>query len=88
MHKYYNVDYKKSVLKFLVKHKDIWIKFYEKLIILQDNQYKNNLDIKRLKWSENKFRLRIWKYRFLYEVFEDVILIYFYDADGRWDVYK
>jgi mRNA-degrading endonuclease RelE of RelBE toxin-antitoxin system len=32
--------------------------------------------------------LRIWKYRFLYEIIEDKILIYFYDADSRWDVYK
>lgn len=32
--------------------------------------------------------MRIGKYRFLYEVIDDIILVYFYDADSRGDIYK
>ncbi|MFA5916767.1 MAG: hypothetical protein WC850_00850 [Candidatus Gracilibacteria bacterium] len=50
--------------------------------------YQNNLDIKPLKGKNNHYRLRIGKYRFLYEIIENKILIYFYNADSRGDVYK
>lgn len=46
------------------------------------------MDVKKLKWTENKYRLRIWKNRFLYEIFEDRIVIYFYDAGSRGWIYK
>ncbi|ELB9335810.1 hypothetical protein ABN535_001531 [Campylobacter upsaliensis] len=36
----------------------------------------------------NHYRLRISKYRFLYEVLESEILIYAYKADSRGDIYK
>ncbi|EHE0558430.1 hypothetical protein J0E37_000517 [Campylobacter upsaliensis] len=36
----------------------------------------------------NHYRLRIGKYRFLYEVLESEILIYAYKADSRGDIYK
>jgi mRNA interferase RelE/StbE len=46
------------------------------------------LDIRRLQWTKDEYRLRIWKYRFLYKVYESRIYIYFYDADSRGDIYK
>ena len=76
-----------KIRKFLKKHPEIISKFYNKVKILVENPYKNNLDIKRLVWADSKYRLRIWKYRFLYEVRENEILIYFYDANSRWDIY-
>ena len=33
------------------------------------------LDIKKLKWSKNRYRLRIWKYRVLFEKYEDKLII-------------
>ncbi len=36
----------------------------------------------------NHFRLRIGKYRILYEIIEDEILIYYYKAGSRGDIYK
>ncbi len=86
----YKIAIEKSVTKFLEKHK--WEKlielFKEKLIILSNNPYKNNLDIKALAWNEDKYRLRIWKYRFLYEIQEDIITISILSADSRGWVYK
>ncbi len=84
----YRIETSKSVDKFLNKHRDIAMKYIELLDIMSLSPFENNLDIKSLKWQKNHYRLRIWKYRFLYEIIEDKILIYFYEADTRWDIYK
>ena len=47
-----------------------------------------DLDIKKLKWYENRYRLRIWKYRVLFEKYEDKLIILVIDIWSRWDVYK
>ena len=86
----YKIRLQKKVLKFLDKHK--WEKIIEvftaSLKILQNNPYNNRLDIKLLTWNENKFRLRIWQYRFIYEIFENQLIITFIDWDNRWNIYK
>lgn len=86
----YKIAIEKNVTKFLEKHK--WEKlielFKEKLLILSKDPYKNNLDIKALIWNDNKYRLRIWKYRFLYEINENIITISILNADSRGWVYK
>lgn len=85
----YNYYFHKKVVKFLEsKDKNFVKKVYEKIDILAKNPYKNELDISNFMWRKNTFRLRIWKYRFLYEIIEDKILIFFFDADSRWDIYK
>ncbi len=38
--------------------------------------------------KKGHFRLRVGKYRFLYTVIDDEILIYVYKADSRGDIYK
>lgn len=79
----------KRVDKFLDKHRDIAKRFIKHLSQLQKNPYDNSLDIKALDWEKwQHYRLRIGKYRFLYEILEDRILIYFYDVGSRWDIYK
>ena len=88
MKKAYKIKTSKKVDKFLEKHQKITKRFFEKLIILSKNPYENNLDIIPYEWKKNHFRFRIWKYRFLYEIINDEILIYFYDADTRGDIYK
>jgi len=55
---------------------------------MEINPLDDALDIKKLKWSQTKYRLRIWKYRFLFRIDQHIITIYFYDADSRWDIYK
>jgi mRNA interferase RelE/StbE len=86
----YKIAIEKNVTKFLKKHK--WEKFIElfkeKLVILSNNPYRNNLDIKALVWNENQYRLRIWKYRFLYEIYDDIITISIFNADSKGGTYK
>ncbi|MDD3646005.1 MAG: type II toxin-antitoxin system RelE/ParE family toxin [Candidatus Gracilibacteria bacterium] len=85
----YKIGLSKKVLKFLEKHKGEKIinSFNNSLKILQINPYKNNLDFKKLKGVGENFRLRIGKYRFIYEINNDTLIIYFIDGDTRGDIY-
>lgn len=84
----YSIEWNKKVSKFLDKHKEILPQFKIKIDLLAVWDTRT-LDIEPLRWRwKNKFRLRIWDYRFFYEIREEEIVIYFYDAWNRWDVYK
>ena len=82
----------KQVQKFL----DLWtddyvLTFYEKVDLLSEQPFsrETNLDIAPLHGKpKGFFRIRIGDYRFLYEIRKQEILIYFYKADNRGDVYK
>lgn len=86
----YKVILEKQVIKFFEKHKWelIITQFEQALIFLINDPYENNLDIKIVTWLPNCYRLRIWKYRFLYEIIEDTISISFFKAGSRWEIYK
>jgi len=84
----YKIALSKKVRKFLAKHKDIARLFFKKLHHFATNPFNDVFDIVPIKWKKWHYRLRIWKYRFLYEVREKEILIYFYEVDSRWDIYK
>jgi mRNA interferase RelE/StbE len=55
---------------------------------ISKNPFNNNLDIGKYKSLPNVYRLRIGKYRFLYEIKIDDNIIFVYDADSRGDIYK
>ena len=86
----YKIILEKSVQKFLQKHKweDLIEKFEKIITILSLDPYENNLDIKILVWLPNCYRIRIWDYRFLYEIIDDNLIISFFEAWNRWDIYK
>ncbi|ELZ7566969.1 type II toxin-antitoxin system RelE/ParE family toxin [Campylobacter upsaliensis] len=84
----YNIEYHKDFIKFLKKHQDIQAKVFESFETIAQNPYEAKLDIKKLQGRANHYRLRISKYRFLYEVLESEILIYAYKADSRGGIYK
>lgn len=89
----YKVKTSKQFDKFLAKHQDIQAKVFESFETIAQNPYEAKLDIKKLQGKKfqcrtNHYRLRIGKYRFLYEVLEREILIYAYKADSRGDIYK
>ena len=89
----YKVKTSKQFDKFLAKHQDIQAKVFESSETIAQNPYEAKLDIKKLQGKKfqcrtNHYRLRIGKYRFLYEVLENEILIYAYKADSRGDIYK
>ena len=86
----YRLDYSKDFLKFLKKHPKLAPRVLESFEIIAQNPYArdNHLDIKKLGGEENRYRLRIGKYRYLYEVLDEEVLVYAYQADSRGDVYK
>ena len=84
----YNIKLSKDVEKFLMFHPDIATRFFVKADIMLENPLDPSLDIKKLQWENDKYRLRIGKYRFLYEIQDNIVLVYFYKADSRGDIYK
>lgn len=83
----YRILTHKRVDKFLSSHSIIAKTFLTKLDILGNNPFSPILDTKPLKGLKNTWRLRIGKYRFLYTIEHDKILIFFFDADSRGDIY-
>ncbi len=86
----YKAVFRKTVKKFLSKHKweRIIYDFQKTLSILKNDPFEISLDIKTMRWREVAYRLRISKYRFIYEVIENDLVIHFVKADKRGDIYK
>lgn len=86
----YDILISKDVRKFLDK-KDK--KFIHKVNLvfekLKTNPFNHpELDLKKMINSQNDYRIRIGKYRFLYSLIESKMIIYIYKADSRGSVYK
>lgn len=78
----------KNVQKFLDMRDDAFLLLFRKKVgHMIENPFDTTLDIKPLSWKKGHYRLRIWKYRFLFEIKRDVVLIYMYEANTRWDIY-
>ena len=85
----YEIEIKKQVAKFINKRlPNERIKIAQSFLLLRENPYGGDLDIKKLTNTKNDYRLRIGKYRFLYTIFENRLLISMYKADTRGDIYK
>jgi mRNA interferase RelE/StbE len=85
----YKVKYHKNVIKFLQKQDKKVVKkiidFFDEIKVDLDF---NNYDVKKLKGFENSFRLRISKFRIIFSVKDNELLIEVIRADSRGDVYK
>ena len=85
----YNIEFSKKAAKFLADiPKNEFNNINEKLKLLKENPYRNDLDIKKLSAKKDAFRLRVGKIRILYSIIKDKILILVFDAGFRGDIYK
>lgn len=85
----YSIQIHKHVEKFLDKHPEIRARFFSSAHIMQVNPLDSTLDITTLSGAgSDHYRLRIGKYRFLFEIVDSEVLVYFYDAGSRGDIYK
>ncbi len=85
----YSIELHPKVQKFLDKADDhIVRRFGQKAKMIAQDPFSDLLDTKPLKGKESAWRLRIGKYRFLYTIEHDKILIFFFDADSRGDIYR
>ena len=83
------LEYSKDLRKFLLKHRDLAPKIINALEQIAQNPYDNTQDIQKLQGKDNHYRLRIGKYRILYEVRDkQILIIYAYKADSRGGIYK
>lgn len=85
----YKLDVSKQVVKFLDKSEHrLRIKVITAFEQLCKDPRSASLDTKAMINKKGHFRLRIGKYRFLYEIIDAELFIYVYKADSRGDVYK
>ncbi len=87
----FDIEFSKSFAKNLDKlPTNVIIRFYDDLKNIIRNPYPSNeaVDVKKLQGLNSHYRLRVGKYRFLFTVIEDKVLVYFYDVGSRGDIYK
>lgn len=87
----YKVLYSKSAEKFIKQNKAVGIRFMKTFSEIADNILViNHYDIKRYhhKDYDDIFRLRIGKYRAIFRVIKDQIIISVIDIGSRSDIYK
>lgn len=88
MNKLYKVIYSKKSQKFIKKNNKEGIKFFR--IFEEISHDRSNMqfyDIKNMVDSSS-YRLRIGKYRALFEIIEDEIIILVIDIGSRGQIYK
>ena len=86
----YMLIYKKSFKKKLkALPKEIMFQIEHKIYKLKDFDLAQQiLDIKPLKWYKNLRRLRIDKYRVIFEKNDSKLVILLITLWSRWDIYK
>lgn len=89
MIKLYKVIYSKKSKKFIEKNNKEGIKFFRIFEeIAHDRSNMKLYDIKNMIDYNSDYRLRIGKYRALFEIIEDKIIIYVIDIGSKGNIYK
>ena len=85
----YNIRFSKDAGKYIKKLDRVTKgRIRKALLQLAANPYQSNLDVKRLSGYENSYRLRVGKYRALYKINKDEVIIFVFDVNSRGDIYK
>jgi mRNA interferase RelE/StbE len=86
----YKVKYEKEAYKFLQSNKIFGKKFFDAFENIAKDINTNFLkyDIKKLKSVDEIYRLRIGKYRAIFKVIDEKILILILDIASSGDIYK
>ena len=84
----YRLKYRKSTRNYIARlPRKIKTTIVEKLHELCENPDRTNLDIKRLA-SSSYFRMRIGKYRVIYTLHSDELIIEVIKVGSRGDIYR
>lgn len=87
----YRINYTKKVEKFLDKHQNLSAKIKETLKIIAQDPTSDELkkfDIIGLTGYKNTYRFKIKKYRVIYQIINEILVITVVDIDSRGDIYK
>ena len=81
--------YSKKSIKFIQKNKKDGLKFFKAFDeISHDVQNIKYFDVKNLKTKDNLFRLRIGKFRALFSMKDNELIILVINIGSRGDIYK
>lgn len=87
----YELRISKPALKFLEKHpieKKKFLEIFKKMSVDYENSV-NKYDIKQMQGvTAETYRLRLGKYRAIYRLYNDVLVIFILDIGSRGDIYK
>ena len=87
----YELRISKPALKFLEKHpveKKKFLEIFKEMSTDYDNAI-NKYDIKQMQGASAEiYRLRLGKYRAIYRLYNDVLVIFVLDIGSRGDIYK
>ena len=86
----FRVLYSKDAKKFIKSNKYVGLQIMQAFdAITKDFRSSfGRYDIKSLKSHENMFRLRIGKYRAIFQILDDTLILYVISAGSRGDIYK
>lgn len=86
----YKIKYKKPAEKFIKQHRLEGLKFIKAFMeIATDIENCKKYDIKKFQCMKpNFFRLRLGKYRAIFEIRHNEIILLVFDIDSRGDIYK
>ncbi len=89
---YYKVIYHKRAQKFLKTNKEVAVRFlkaFDEIASMEKWQIKS-YDIKTYNDSkyDDIYRLRIGKYRAIFRIIDEKLLVFIFDIGSRGDIYK
>ena len=84
----YKIKFKKDAFKFLENHRELKDKFIDAFTKICINPSNSELDIKKLIGYDDLYRLKIGKYRAIYTIINDELVILVLNIDSRGDIYK
>jgi mRNA interferase RelE/StbE len=86
---FYKVKYKKKAIKFIQSNKKIGLKFHKVFSEIAEDKTNIDLyDVKNIKGFDQVKRLRIGKYRAIFTIENDILIIQVLDIDSRGGIYK
>jgi len=86
---FYAVIYSKKAKKFMNANKLYGLRFMQTFTeISEDISKANDYDVIKIAGYDHMYRLRIGKYRALFNVKDEKLLIIVVDIDSRGDIYK
>jgi len=87
--KKFTIIYTKEALKFLYKNDRLLKNKIEEKLIDYYHFWNKNIDIKILEPKKLGFyRLRLWKFRIIFEKNDTKLIIHILKIWSRWDIYK